>query len=251
MSRIIKKITIAALLLAFLSFTMVASTKALVLTPGVTPGAYFFYDITASWSSTDEYASIPADLVEINQTETVDVRIHDVSEANVTTFVAVYYRNESYDGGYGSIDVDTGVSYGGFSALIAGSLNAHEVIHPLGADGITINETVVKTYQSGNRDTNRIITEFTNATTGTTQRIDLYFDKLSGILVESYDTITTTVNQQTTTTTITWKLKETNGWVVPEFPSVLILPLLMAITMIAAIAYKKKHAGIAKPLISS
>jgi hypothetical protein len=106
---------------------------------------------------------------------------------------------------------------------------------------------VIKTYQSGNRDTNRIITEYTNATTGTTQRVDLYFDKASGILVESYETISTSQE----TTRITWKLKETNGWVVPEFPSVLILPLFMAITMIAAIVYKKKHAGIAKPLISS
>jgi hypothetical protein len=245
----IRRITIAALLLAFLSFTMIASTRALVLTPGVVPGATFLYDVTAFWSSTDEYASIPADLVELNRTEAVDVRIHNVTEANVTTFVAVYYRNESYDGGYGFIDVDTGVSYGAFAALIAGSLNAHEVIHPLGADGVTINETVIKTYESGNRDTNRIIIEYTNATTGVTGRVDRYFDKLSGMLVESYET--TTSADSKTTTTVTWKLKETNGWAVPEFPSVLILPLLMAITMIAAIAYKKKHAGIAKPLISS
>jgi len=246
MSPMIKRITIAALLLMFLSFTMIASTRALVLTPGVTPGAVFYYDVTAYWSSTDEYASIPADLVELNRTKTVDVRIHNVTEANVTTFVAVYYRNDSYTGGYGYVDVDTG-AYDGFAALIAGSLNAHEVIHPLGADGITINETVIKTYQSGDRDTNRIITEYINATTGTTQRVDLYFDKQSGILVESYETVTSSQE----TTKVTWKLKETNGWVVPEFPSVLILPLLMAIIMITAIVYKKKHAGSAKPLISS
>ena len=91
---------------------------------------------------------------------------------------------------HGFIDVDTGVSYGAFAALIAGSLNAHEVIHPLGADGITINETVIKTYQSGNRDTNRIVTEYRNATTGTTRRVDRYFDKQTGILVESHETIT-------------------------------------------------------------
>lgn len=247
MSRIIKRLTSAALLLALLSFTMVASTSALVLTPGVTPGATFLYEVNAFWSSTDEYASIPADLVELNRTKAVDVRIHNVTGANVTTFVAVYYRNESYVGGYGFIDVDTGVSYGGFAGLIAGSLNPQDAIHPLGADGITINETVIKTYESGGRDTNRIILEYANATTGTTQRVDRYFDKLSGILVESYETITTSKE----TTRVTWKLKETNGWVVPEFPSVLILPLLMAIIMITAIVYKKKHVGIANPLISS
>jgi hypothetical protein len=251
MPRIIKKLIPAGLLLVFLSFTMVESTRALVLTPGVVPGADFFYNVTAFWSSTDEYASIPADLVEINRTDSVEVRISNVTEANVTTFVAVYYKNGTADGDYGLVDVDTGAyyGYGAFAAIIAGSLNAHEVIHPLGADGVTINETVIKTYESGNRDTNRIIIEYTNATTGVTGRVDRYFDKLSGMLVESYET--TTSADSKTTTTVTWKLKETNGWAVPEFPSVLILPLLMAITMIAAIAYKKKHAGIAKPLISS
>ncbi|MCJ7761910.1 hypothetical protein MUP38_00460 [Candidatus Bathyarchaeota archaeon] len=245
----IKRLIAAGLLLVFLSFTMVESTRALALTPGVVPGADFLYNVTAFWSSTDEYTSIPPELVDINQTETFEVRVHNVTEANVTTFVAVYYRNGTYDSEYGLVDVDTGAYYGAFAAIIAGNLNAHEVIHPLGIDGITINETVVKAYESGNRDTNRIIIETRNATTGVTGSVDRYFDKASGILVESYEK--TTSADLKTTTTVTWKLKETNGWTVPEFPSALILPLLMAITMIAAIAYKKKHAGIAKPLISS
>jgi hypothetical protein len=37
--------------------------------------------------------------------------------------------------------------------------------------------------------------------------------------------------------------------VIPEFPSAVILPLLMAVTVAAAIAYKKKHVGIGKTLI--
>jgi hypothetical protein len=67
--------------------------------------------------------------------------------------------------------------------------------------------------------------------------------------VESHET--TTSSDSSTTTTQTWTLRETNGWVVPEFPSVLILPLLMAITMIAVVAYKKKHVSTAKPRIPS
>ena len=249
MTRKIKRIATAALLVVFLSSIMVASARALVLMPGVVIGDYFVYDVSAFWSSTDEYASIPSDLVEINQTEAVEIRIHNVTGANVTTFIAAYYRNGTTPAEYGLVDVDTGAYYGSFAAIIAGNLNAHDVIHPLGADAITINETVIKAYESGNRETNRIVIESTNATTGVTGRVDRYFDKLSGMLVESYET--TTSADSKTTTTITWKLRETNQWVVPEFPSVLILPVLMAITMIAAIAYKKKHAGIAKPLISS
>jgi len=249
MSRKIKELTIAALLLVFLSATMVESTRALVLTPGVEAGMVFIYDVSSFWSSSDEYASVPADLQEVNKTETVEVRISDVSDANITTFVAVYYRNGTADGGHGLVDVDTGVDYGAFVAIIAGNLNAHDVIHPLGTDAITINETVTKFYESGNRETNRIVIEYTNATTGETGRVDRYFDKTIGILVEAHETVTTTSPQSTST--VSWELRESNVWVVPEFPSALILPVLMAITMIAAIAYKKKQAGIPKTLIPS
>jgi len=247
MSRKIKELITATLLIVFLSATMVGSTRALVLTPGVDPGMIFSYDVSSSWSSSDEYASVPHDLWEINQTETVEVRISNVTDANVTTFVAVYYRNGTADAGRGLVDLDTGDSYGSFVAIIAANLNANDLVHPLGADGIFINETVIKTYESGNREANRIVIEYTNATTGTTGRVDRYFDKETGILVESHET-TTTTNPQTATS-VSWKIKSSNAWVIPEFPSALILPLLMAITMIVAIAYKKKHAGIAKTLM--
>ena len=247
MSRISKRLVTAALLLMFLASSMVWSTRALVLTPGVGPGDTFEYDVTASWSSSDEYASIPAGLVDYNQTETVEVRISSVSGSNVSTFVAFYYKNESYWGEYGLVDVDTGVDYGPFAAIIAGNLNAQEVIHPLVPDYIAINETVIKAYESGPRETNRILIEHTNATTGITSRFDRFFDKETGMLVESHET-TSSTNPETTTT-VSWNIKSSNVWVIPEFPSVLILPLFMIATIIVIIAYKKKYAGIAEPLI--
>jgi hypothetical protein len=242
----IKRLITAVLLLVFLSSTMVESTRALVLTPGVEAGMMFAYDVTAFWSSSDEYASIPSELGDINQTKTFEVRISNVTDANVTTFAAVYFKNGTADSERGLVDVDTGVSYGAFVAIIAANLSAHDVIHPLGADAITINETVIKSYEGGNRETNRIITEYTNATTGTTGRVDRYFDKATGILVESHETEITSDSDSETTTIVSWEIKETNAWVIPEFPSALIMPLLMIITMIAVIAYKKKHAGITK-----
>ena len=252
MSRITKKLTVSALLLVFLSFTLISSANSIVLTPGVTPGAVFIWNITASWSSSDEYASIPPELVDMNQTESFEVRVSEVSGSNVTVFWAMYFKNGSdpiADRGF--IDVDTGVYYGGFAAIIAGNLNAGERIHPLGEDTITINETVIRAYESGNRETNHIIIESTNATTGVSGRMDWYFDKQAGILVESEETNLS--SDASTVTTIRWKLRETNanGWVIPEFPSVLVLPVLMGITMLAAFAYKKRHTNAAAPVMPS
>lgn len=247
MLRISKRVLIVMLLLVFLSSSIVESTRALFLTPGVGPADTFEYDVSAYWSSSDEYASIPTGLVEYNQTETVEVRISSVSGSNISTFTAFYYKNDTQWGDYGLVDVDTGIGYGPFVAIIAGNLNAGEVIHPLVVDNIVVNETVLKAYESGTRETNRILIEYTNATTGITSRFDRLFDKETGILVESHET-TTSTNPQTMTS-VSWDIKSSNVWVIPEFPSALILPLFMITTIIVIIAYKKKFAGIAKPMI--
>jgi hypothetical protein len=251
MTRIIKRVYTVAILLTLLSSVMVGSARALVLAPGVELSMVFCYDITGSWSSSDEYASIPAEIVEYNRTETFEVRISNVTGSNVKLFWAIYFMNESYFGDYGLVDVDTGDGYGSFVQIIAGNLNEGNLIHPLGSDEITINQTVIKSYESGNRETNRILLEYYNATTGATERDDLYFDKALGILVESHETVSYSDGDSTTTTTVSWEIKSSNAWVIPEFPSVVILPLLMAVTMVAAIAYKKKQLGVGKTLIPS
>ncbi len=249
MTRIIKRLFTVAILLTLLSSVMVASTRALVLNPGVEIGEVFYYDISAYWSSSDEYASIPPEIAEYNKTETFEVRISNVTGSNVGLFWAIYFKNESYFGEHGTVDVDSGEGYGLFVQIIAGNLNEGNLIHPLGSDGITINQTVIKSYESGNRETNRILLEYSNATTGASERDDLYFDKALGILVESHETVTYTDGETSTTTTVSWEIKSSNAWVIPEFPSAVILPLLMAVTIIAAIAYRKKHVGIGKTLV--
>lgn len=247
MLRISKKVQIAALLLVFLSFSVVEIVRAVVLTPGVGPADTFEYDVSAYWSSNDEYSSIPAGLSDYNQTETVEVRISSVSGSNISTFTAFYYNNNTQWGDYGLVDVDTGIDYGPFVAIIASNLNAGQLIHPLGVDNIAINETVLKAYESGTRETNRILIEQTNATTGITSRFDRLFDKETGILVESHET-TISTNPQTTTT-VSWEIKSSNVWVIPEFPSALVPPLFMMAMIIVTIIYKKKFSGTAKPLI--
>jgi hypothetical protein len=225
---------------------MFGRTWAQVLTPGVNMGETFTYGVTAFWSSNDPYASIPSNLLDLNQTESIEVRISDISGSNVTIFTAIYYRNGTAGASRDNVDVETGESYGFFVAIIGANLTAGDRIHPLGEDTITINETVIRNYEGGDRETNRIIIEYQNTTTGATDSVDRYFDKQTGMLVEEYDE--TSFDNPISTTRISWKIKESNVWTIPEFPSALILPLVMIVTMIAVIAYKKKNASITKTL---
>jgi hypothetical protein len=199
------------LILAIIIFTYSEmSTQTRV--PGVSPGDTFTYGVSSFWNSSDPNAVVPQILLDINQTSSCEVRISEVSDSNITTFVVLYFKNGTADAGYGLVDVDTGVSYGRCVAIIAVNLTAHDIVYPLGADSITINQTVIKSYESGNRETDRIVIEYTNATTGVTGWVDSYFDKATGMLVELCET--TLNSNPESTTIITWKIKSSNVWTV-------------------------------------
>ena len=246
-----RKLCIAAFLVVLLSSTMFGTTLVKALTPGVTVGDSFIYDLSVSWNSDDQYASIPSSLVELNKTKSIEVRINNVIPPNVTTFLATYLKNGTALADRGSINLDTGLSDGGFVAIIAANLSAGSRVHPLGEDTVTINETVIKSYASGPRETNHIRIEYQNATAGFAQSVDRYFDKQTGMLVEEHDVSTETKTNPSSTTTaiISYNLESTSVWTVPEFPSVLILPLFMIATLLAVIAYKKKRTSIMKTLV--
>jgi hypothetical protein len=246
MTRTIIRFIIAGILLIFLASTMVESTMASVLTPGVSMSNDFTYDVVAHWRSNEVNGTIPIDLIELNQTTSIEVRIYNVSDSNITTFTALYYKNGTADSKLGTINIDTGESYdsGAFALIIGANLTANQRIHPLGTDMIFINETVTRSYNGSNRETNRVVITYQNSTDGTTASVDRYFDKITGMLVELEET--TTYANPTTTTIVSWKLKDSNVWTVPEFPSMLILSVVVLATTMSIIAYKKKHVLISK-----
>jgi hypothetical protein len=142
---------------------------------------------------------------------------------------------------HGNINYLTGTSYGDFVAIIAANLNVGDKIHPNGDDGITIKDTSTSNYQSGSRTTNHVQQTKTNETTATTYTRDLYFDKATGVLVQEVDT--TAVANPSSTSRVTWTLDSVSsveGWVVPEFPVIAVIPVFLLAGLFAAIAYKKK-----------
>jgi hypothetical protein len=244
----IKKLSIAAFLLVLLCLTMVGRAWAQIRVPGVVPGDMFTYDVTAFWSSNDPNATAPADLLLVNMTEYYRVIITGVSGADVLTQNIWHFTNGNETPTGGSVNVETGNSTGEFWAIVASNLGVNDLLHPSGQDMITVNATVMRNYVGGERETNHLMLTYQGSdNTNSVEYVDYYFDKQTGMLVELRDT--TTYSNPTKTITRYWKIKDSNVWVVPEFPSVLILPLFMIATLLAVIAYKKKGASIMKTLV--
>jgi hypothetical protein len=244
-----KKIITATFLLALLCVTMIGSVRAQTRIPGVFQGNTFTYDVNAFWSSNDPSAVAPADLLDINKTEYYRVTITAVSGAEITTQSVWHFTNGTETSTVGTINVETGVTNGGFWAIVAGNLGVNDRLHPSGSNYITVNETGTRDYLGGARETNHLILNLQGSDTGGdyVEYVDYYFDKITGMLVQLNDA--KVYSSPTMTITTFWKIKDSNVWVVPEFPSTLIVPLLMAITMLAVIVYKKKHASSLKTLV--
>lgn len=243
MSDLNKKLLSVILVVSIVSLLFLGEVQAATITPGVNPGEIYDYHISGIWSSTDQYQSIPAYLMEDNKTSHVELRISTVNSTHITTFVAVYYTNGTYFGDRGSINLLTGESYGPYAAIaiIGANLNAGDLIHPDGTDGVKITDSVTKNYESGSRATNHIRKTDTNQTTGISVVLDQYFDKATGVLVEE---VVTTTDSATSSTIVEKRVLASTsieGWVVPEFPVFIAVPLFMAATAFVVLAFKKKH----------
>lgn len=240
-----KRLLAVILVISMVSLLAIGTVQAQTISAGVKPGDQFDYHVSANWSSSDEYQSIPAALQDYNRTSHVELRITTVNTTHVVTFVAYYYNNGTDPfATRGNVNFLTGLSYGDnvAVAIIGANLNAGDLIHPDGDDGIKIKDTVTRNYESGSRATNHIQITNTNTTAGYTATRDQYFDKATGVLVEEVTTVTDTPTSSTTTTR--WVITSVTGieaWTIPEFPALIAIPLFMAATAIAVIAFKKKQ----------
>jgi hypothetical protein len=204
---------------------------------GVSQGNVFEYDIVSHWDSLFS-DTVPAELLELNQTQWIRVTVTGVSGSTISTRVITHYRNGTEIGSDGSCNIDTGENPGG-PPFISTNLDKNDLVNPSAAEAWYINETVTRTYKGGARETNHLNVEFTgnSSDVGEFSTVyDYYFDKSTGVLVEY-----TSELSYTGLTSITQsKITSSNVWVIPEFPSVTILSLFIVMTLFIAVAAKKR-----------
>ena len=229
------------LISTFLLLALVVATSAQTRTVGVIVGNKFRYDSTLSWSSNDPNATPPSGLVEANNTQWRETTVTAISGTNVTGQSTTHFKNGTEITVGGWVDVDTEDSVNITLAFISANLAAGDSIGTNASFNTwIINETVSRTYLSGVRDTNHINLTSSSSDATHTYRVNIiaYWDKATGVVVESLYEVTNQTGAYTTTTSIGAQIISSDLWIVPEFPTwtpaLLIVIVLTSATMVIA-----------------
>jgi len=192
-------------------------TQPTQMVAGVKVGDVFTYELEGLWEPNDPNATISDTILQLNMTEWYRVTITNVSDPEILIHTVWRFKNGTEIEGEGKVDIETGISSGGFYAIYAANLKAGESTHPMGFDQVTINSTVIREYPGGTRETNRLIlaAQFYNVNDPTRLYNDyrtIQFDKQTGMMVEFRNQ--NIYNNPKMTETILWKLRDSNVWTV-------------------------------------
>jgi uncharacterized protein (UPF0333 family) len=102
---------------------------------------------------------------------------------------------------------------------------------------LSIDETVQIDYGEGPRDTNY---HFTTTTAWATVGREYWFDKATGIISKAKINATRVEDTRNSTTTYTLELKDTNRWIIPEFPTGTVMLLAFAAVAVSVEIIRRK-----------
>lgn len=237
-----KSKTIAILLGIFLIYIVAAgAVSGQTATPGVLSGDVFKYDYKLAWSSTDSSIAVPDGYLELNNTESLQIRVDKVSGSVLTLQVTYVFKNGSSTYETGQIDINKDLSEVPFGFFfIRANVSLGELIYPAGIGKATLNATGTRTYAGEQREINHFTTQSGSAEN--IQEINIYYDKIRGVAVDYTNEISQTTDDQTVTTLESLTLTNPDQLTIPEFPQTLTLfATIIGITAIVAIKRKKNH----------
>jgi len=238
-----KRPYITILLAALLISGILHSVAAQDILVGVKPGDVFTYSVAGSYSPSAPVSEIPEDVLNAEITDFFKVTIDNVTSPEIYYTWIWQFKNGTSMTNSSMLNIQTTGSTGPFWAIISANLSSGAKIHPFyGPDRSTINATTKWPYMNYTRETNRLQLEFAyqnNVTQATKiEHTDTYFDRQTGMLLELNDE--TNYQNPTFTTTIKWKLAETNAWTesstgsLPPDP-LFSLPVIVAIIVLVAL----------------
>jgi hypothetical protein len=228
-------------LVSLLLITVAGTVFAQTAIAGVTKGNTFDYDYNLLWESNDPKASPPAEYVDMNNTQWFRISIADVSAFLMRVETTLHLKNGTENTKTGSVNIDQQIIDVPFGfLLIRANTSPNEKIYPAGDYAATINETVLRKYPNGERETSHYITE--NTRENTYEKTEIFFDRATGVAVESQYESRETSGSYVTTTKEIITIKSSNVWTVPEFPAYAILLILTFTSLLIMLYRKKLHA---------
>jgi hypothetical protein len=187
------------------------------LVAGVKPGDTFTYELQGLWEPNNSNTTVSDSILVLNMSESYQVTITNVSDSEIRVHNVWLFKNGTEIGGDGQINIETGISSGGFWALYAANLNSGQRTRPEGPDTATINSTMTRTYPDGTRETNilQVQAQYYNVSNPSqvyTEYMTVEFDKQTGILTQLTDE--RIYNNPEMKETILWRLTDSNVWAV-------------------------------------
>lgn len=207
------------------------------LTLGVAKGDIFYYQMYAAYTSNDSNAVVEVPPFEANNTDWVRIEITGVSVSIIYHVYTLHFKNGTEQVINGQTDLTSSLNFSsGFAGvpICAANLNVGDKVS---AVQLTINETLVWSYPSGERETNYV------SWNSSEDWGYCYFDKKTGMLVDLYRVhlfVNPTTGEAIEKADIV-KMTSSSLWVVPEFSTFLFpLLLIMGVTMGASFCKIKK-----------
>jgi len=235
------KLPVVTLLLCLSCFAYTKAASSRTWAPGVSKGDFFYYEMYGVYTSSKANATIKVPPFEHNNTDWVRIDIIGVSGSIVYQVYTLHFKN----GTESKFDLQTDLtpsSAGSFNPtktgvpLCAANLGVGD---PLPTVQFTLNETLIRTYPSGERETNLVSWDSPE------DWGRCYFDKKTGILVELYRVhkFTNRVTGEAIEKADHVELTRSNLWEITEFPTTL-APIFIAIItvtlLLLAIATRKQ-----------
>lgn len=244
------RMSIILLLLFIIGINLVAAQTS---TLGVSPGDTFTYNFYAFWGSTDPTASIPADVLALNETKLIKITVHRAAGAMVIMNVTKQFMNDTEVSTQIFVNLLSGDG-DGFGLIIAPNLTKNSLAYPMGlnaSNSFKIDEELVRTYPFGEREVLHTSINKTDLTDYRYIYYDMYFDKKTGVMLEWYvEQVSRSAPNEKIM--VLWKIKDFNvksnegssnqtTGVQPEWQTLLTLAVLfIAVLLIGFYVYKKK-----------
>jgi hypothetical protein len=225
---------------SFLILALVTTASAQTRIVGVDVGDKFRYSVTATWSSDDPNATAPSYITDNKNTEWLEVNITAISGTNITGQSTKHYFNGTETTVDGWVDIENGTGHL-MDFLISANLTAGDSLYnSTTRSNYLINETVPRTYLSSVRDTNYLNTTSMDATTNLTY--SMYWDKLTGIVVDAFTENTYMTGNYTNSWSIELQIISSDLWVVPEFSAwTSALLMFIVLTSVIIIIYRQRR----------